>query len=480
MSLSSAPFRLLFEKSPYPVAIFDRQTLFFLAVNQAAIRHYGYSRREFLRMTVKDIRPPEEVPAALAYLAKNIQGKVPRTHDGQTWKHRKKDGAIIDVELMLFHVIYKGREAGLAVVQDVTKRREIQERLRAFRDLMDESNDAVFIVDPVTGRFQDCNGRAVEWLGYARKELMKMGVGDIAVSMTDPWSWKRHVARVRKHGGVIREDYARRKDGSTFPIEVSVRLIARCRKQYLVAILRDTRVRKRMEREILEVSEEERRRIGRDIHDGLSQTLTSIGLLCKALESRWKDRTSEPARLLEEMAQAIQEVRSQARDIAKLLLPAELRDREIAGALKLLARHISTASGIPCDLETSGVVALSDATVSINLFRIAQEAVHNAVKHGEAAHIRISLAGTGRGIELVVSDDGVGLGPQGQFESGYGMRLMRYRAGAIGASLQITPNPKRGTSVRCFLPNAGALGSLLPDEILSSCMPTVAMGVNRS
>ena len=126
LARSEERYRMLFEASPLPMWVYDAQTLRFLAVNEAAIRHYGYTRQEFLAMTIKDIRPPEDVDAVLASI--QSAGGPGSTMPG-TWRHRTKDGTIIDVEITAGRVMFEGRLAALVLANDVTERRQLEERL---------------------------------------------------------------------------------------------------------------------------------------------------------------------------------------------------------------------------------------------------------------------------------------------------------------------------------------------------------------
>jgi PAS domain S-box-containing protein len=119
---SEARYRLLFERNPQPMWVYDLDTLAFLAVNQAAIRHYGYSRDEFLSMTLKDIRPPEDIPALLDNVSKVGDG----IDNAGVWRHRKKDGTIIDVEITSHALEFAGRRAKLVLANDVTERRRAE------------------------------------------------------------------------------------------------------------------------------------------------------------------------------------------------------------------------------------------------------------------------------------------------------------------------------------------------------------------
>lgn len=123
---SETRYRLLFEDSPLPMWVFDRETLRFLAVNEAAIAHYGYSRDEFLKLTIKDIRPPEDVPALLRKLADDQLGLA----EGGLWRHRKKDGSIINVDITSHTLEFAGRPAELVLAHDITERKRAEDQLR--------------------------------------------------------------------------------------------------------------------------------------------------------------------------------------------------------------------------------------------------------------------------------------------------------------------------------------------------------------
>jgi len=142
---SEEPYRLLFEKNPQPMWVYDVQSLAFLAVNQAAIEHYGYSREEFLRMTGGDIRPAEDLPALLESVSKAPKG----IEKAGRWRHRKKDGSLIDVEITSHDLEWAGRPARLVAVEDITERKRVEEKLHqneeSYRLLVEQSPDAILV-----------------------------------------------------------------------------------------------------------------------------------------------------------------------------------------------------------------------------------------------------------------------------------------------------------------------------------------------
>jgi PAS domain S-box-containing protein len=119
-------YRILFENNPQPLWVFDENSLAFLAVNEAACRHYGYSREEFLGMTIRDIRPPEDVPSPL----QRLQAEGPEYQESGVWRHRKKDGSIIEVEINSHPLLFEGGPAQLVLAVDVTERRQLEAQLR--------------------------------------------------------------------------------------------------------------------------------------------------------------------------------------------------------------------------------------------------------------------------------------------------------------------------------------------------------------
>ena len=120
------PYRLLFENNPHPMWVYDLKTLAFLAVNDTAVRRYGYTRQEFLGMTIKDIRPPEDAPALLENVARVGEG----LDEAEVWRHRTKDGTLIEVEIVSHTLTFADRKAELVLAQDVTDRRRAEQTLR--------------------------------------------------------------------------------------------------------------------------------------------------------------------------------------------------------------------------------------------------------------------------------------------------------------------------------------------------------------
>lgn len=214
-------------------------------------------------------------------------------------------------------------------------------------------------------------------------------------------------------------------------------------------ITTDITKRKLLEREILEISELERERIGRDLHDGLGQVLTGVALLSKGLQRKLfatqSDGQGEAGRIGELISDAILQTRSLARG----LFPIDLDSKGLKGSLEELAGSVEQMSGITCRVEGELASPVQSRSKTTHLFRIAQEAVSNALRHGKAISILISLNSTSDANFLRIRDDGVGFPGLPSLHEGIGLRFMRYRAGVIGATLEFSGNPAGGTLVTC-------------------------------
>lgn len=214
--------------------------------------------------------------------------------------------------------------------------------------------------------------------------------------------------------------------------------------------------RERLERELLHISEREQRRVGHDIHDGLCQHLTGTALagqvLTQYLTSEGSPHASRAARVVELVEDGI----TLSRNLAKGLNSVRLSTDGLMEALEDFAANTSDLFRISCRFECPLPVPIDDTDTATHLFRIAQEAAGNAIKHGRAKNIVIRLETTEEGNLLRVTDDGTGM-PAHQNGKGMGLRIMSYRADLIGAKFGIMRNGRSGTSVTCFLPSERVL-----------------------
>lgn len=207
--------------------------------------------------------------------------------------------------------------------------------------------------------------------------------------------------------------------------------------------------RRRLEREIIDAAEREQMRIGQELHDGLGQQLTAVAFLTEDLSARLAEQSLPEAASAARIGHLMGEAISHTRLLARGLAPVDLEADGLMAALEQLAVNARSLFGIDCDFRCDHPVLVHDNRVAINLFRIAQEAVTNAVKHSQARRIAIRLHGSDDRFVLCIEDDGIGLSDDAAARSaGMGLKTMRYRAKSMGATLAFDRSAGGGVAVR--------------------------------
>ncbi len=205
----------------------------------------------------------------------------------------------------------------------------------------------------------------------------------------------------------------------------------------------------RLEREVLEISEGERRRIGHDLHDGLGQQLTAASMSTNALVGALKTEAPALAERGDDIGRQLREAIAETRSLSHGLAPVALVDDGLMSALGLLAEGTSRGGAVRCVFECPRPVRIADAEVAGHLYRIAQEAVNNALKHAAPSEIRIGLEQRDGWLVLEVDDDGEGFAESSLPNDGIGLRVMRYRVRLLGGVLEIDSAPAGGARVCC-------------------------------
>jgi signal transduction histidine kinase len=247
--------------------------------------------------------------------------------------------------------------------------------------------------------------------------------------------------RVLLPGGAVRWLLVRGR--TSFEGEGAARRPVRSR-----GIALDITGRKHLEQEILEISGREQRRIGHDLHDDLCQRLGGLQLLSGVLEKDLAAEGSARAAQAGQILAQAQEALERARRLARGLAPVGLEEGGLVTAFEGLAVSAAELFGIECPFRAEAPVAVADAGAATHVYRIAQEALTNAVRHGQATRVSLGLRQAGDGYELTVSDNGRGFSPTAA-ACGMGLRIMKYRAGVIGATLEVRSEVGQGATVTC-------------------------------
>lgn len=219
-------------------------------------------------------------------------------------------------------------------------------------------------------------------------------------------------------------------------------------------ILRDITDRKQLEREVLEISDREQSRIGRDLHDGLGQQLTALELFTAGLKAEIQAQAPRLIKPFEKIGEQLRQAIRQTRGMATGLSPVSIHGDGLPSALRKLAATTRAMTGTRCDFLCDTDAKLLDVATATHLYRIAQESVTNSLKHGRAKRIWLSLDNSNGSLELKVTDNGRGFSTASSRNNGMGLRAMKYRADLMGATLHVHSRRKKGTQITCSIPKS--------------------------
>ncbi|MBI1882808.1 MAG: PAS domain S-box protein [Chlamydiae bacterium] len=384
------------------------------------------------------------------------------------------------------------QEVREAIRKEFDERRRVEEVLRRHAQMIDFANDTIMIRD-LKDRITYWNQGAERLYGWSREEAMGMHVhsflktlfprsADSAIQVClRKGYWEGELKHLRKDGTrvTVASRWTLQRDEKGKPIAfleinnditqlkktegalLEARDQLEKRVEERTSELRATndqlrqliQERRALEKEILEISGMEQRRIGQDLHDGLSQQLMGIALMGKVLEKKLTQRALPHASHMRKIVELVNQAVIETRGLARGLYPVELEAHGLMSALDELASHVKKVFNVKCFFQCDRPILIKDNMVSTHLYRIVQEAVYNAVKHARPSEISIRLMNIGRRLLMEVKDDGVGFPKRLSPHKGMGIRIMRYRAEMIHASLEIGKMAKGGTLVSCSLEN---------------------------
>src|SRR5579862_8794928 len=457
---AEARYRALVEQIPAVVFIADLDQ----CIGQAYISPHievtlGFSREEWLEDPIRwyqQIHPDDKerwsVEAAQMFLSGTPLRSAYRViaRDGRVvWFHceakmiRRKNGRPWFIHGIAF---------------DITELKQTEEALQEERNvvsaILHTVGALVVVLDP-EGRIIRFNRACEVTAGYSFAEVRGKCFWDLCVIPEEAERFKIIVEQLRMdHSAKDYETSWVTRDGARRLIAWSSTVLpgGDGTPAYLIATGIDITERKRLEKAILEISADEQRRIGQDLHDGLGQHLTGIAFMSKVQEQKLAEKglaeASEAARIVGLVNEAI----NKTRQLAHGLLPVASDAHGLMSALKRWAAEIEDLFHISCRLRMDHPVLIHDANVSTHLYRIAQEAVNNAIRHGEAKNIEISLSARRGYGTLRIQNDGCRLPENAMNHSGMGLQIMNYRARMIGGSLTVQPGGTFGVTITCEFP----------------------------
>lgn len=449
-------FSKAFSSAPNPIAISRMRDGYFYDVNESFMRFSGYSRDEVVGATSIELKIWENREKRQGLIREiDKQGFI----QNYEMQFRTKSGSCKDTLLSIDVIELEGEMCLLTMISDVTERKITEQRLREsearYRAILETIVDAIITFD-VSGEIETFNKAALKMFGYTSDEVIGKNINMFLPQLSD-----RMIPEYVRFNSApnsqttfdeVMETQGLRKDGSVFFADFTVSKVTLQGRAFFTAIVRDITERRTMEQEILQISEQERRRIGQDLHDGLGQMLSGIRLISQSLARKLKANALPGSNEVQEIAELIKESDQYARNLARGLVPIELETNGITTALEKLSLNAERLFGIKCQFEKNGRIHIEDDMTALHLYRIAQEAISNAVKHGKADEIIITISEEQDCIILRVNDNGFGFREQREKDVGMGLRIMKYRARMINGTLDIKSAPDNITEVICSVP----------------------------
>jgi PAS domain S-box-containing protein len=319
-----------------------------------------------------------------------------------------------------------------------------------YEDLFENANDMVYTHD-LAGRITSINQAGESLLRRSRGSVLSKHIINFIAEEQQPAAqqWLEEVVKGAA-SPTMEWDFVA-EDGHRVRLEISTRLIEQSGKVVEIeGTARDITERKRLEREILEISNREQRRIGHDLHDGVCQQLAGIALMTASLADQLEEKGVPESAQTERISGLINKAISQTRGVARGLFPVRLEENGLVSALEELAVNSTELFKINCQFSCVEPPATVDNEIALHLYYIVLEAVANACKHGQAQNVSIALQPARDRYSLTVRDDGKGFSTLGKANTGMGIRIMEYRARVIGANFTLHSAPGSGTQLTCL------------------------------
>jgi PAS domain S-box-containing protein len=439
-------YRTLFENSGTATIVIEQDTTISMMNNDFA-NFTGYPREEIIGHTWTAYVAEDDVDRLLSFhkTRRDNPSAAPRNYE---FKIKSKGGNLLHVFMTI--AMIPGTTQSIASMVDITERVKAEKALRdseeKFRQLVESMNEGLGIQDR-RGIITYVNDKICNILQLPREQIIGRPSRDF-ISERDLEVWTRNIAN--KDAPESYEMTWIDKKGNPIYTLVSPRAVYDSQGHFMggFGVITDITAIKNLEKEVLDVTERERQKIGYELHDDLGQHLIGIDVMTKVLRDQIIPLSDENARYAGQINQLVKGAIEKTRRLARGLCPVHLTSLGLESSLEELADSTSTIFNMTCSFRCPRHIPINDNSLATHLYYIAKESIHNAIEHGKSSKIVMELLNNDGIVSLSILDNGVGIKDTTKV-GGIGLRIMRYRARMIGASLRIESEQSGGTLVTC-------------------------------
>jgi two-component system sensor kinase FixL len=429
------------------------------SINTAACRIFRYAAAEVIGRNVSMLMPSPDREKHDDYLANYLRtGHAKIIGIGREVMGQRKDGTAFPMDLSVGEVRLADRRLFTGVIRDITERKRAEEALRdseqRMRAILETAVEGIITIDE-HGTVESINPAACRIFGYEPDEVIGQNV---KMLMPSPYreNHDTYLSNYLRSGqakiiGIGREVVGLRKNGTQFPMDLAVGEVRLSGRRIFAGFVRDISERRELEQAAATAAEQERSRIARELHDGLCQQLGGLLFLMKGLGRDLEEVRSPHAETAWQLGNELATALSQTRHLAHELYAVPPEPDGLVEALSNLSERMGHEAETVFEFACDGTILVHNPAVASHLYRIAQESVHNALKHSGATRIEILLAEKSTMLELRVRDNGIGFSPTAA-SRGLGLRTMQQRASLIGGRVVVRTHEQGGTEVICSVP----------------------------
>ncbi len=425
--------------------------------NSAANKIFGYGKDQIRGKYIRKLYGDEDTTPFLDVVKICLHGDSVKGK----WHGLKSNGTKIwlDVRTKLVDNV-EGFPGCVISIVEIEKLIHTEEELKKSKalshNIFETSTDAIITFDN-EGKILSSNRALRQLFGYDKEELKGQSLNLLLLTPFNDGLENNFFDSDLTDGesmtGQSREIRGKNKKGVLFPIELTISKVDWGGKEIFTGIIRNLTARRNLERRIIESGQEERRKIGRDLHDGLGQMLTGTRMLAENLAKKLKIKGVEAARDVEEIALMIQEADEFARTLARGLVQVDIEKKGLSVALQDLCNRTEKLTGVSCKFYDFEDAEVNDHNLALHLYRVAQEAINNAIRHGKPEKVHVRLSNNEHHTALSVVDDGIGFPEEKKTNEGSGIEIMKHRARVMGGVFEITRTLDGLTQIRCVIPN---------------------------